>query len=121
VEKFCFLYNNRRGFLQGADMKLQVRTPESKTIQSGLVLSSEPLGWKHVSLTKWQGVAPQEAYEPALSQHLIVIHTTPGPVKVFERGEGIRCEGLQDQGISIFSLRAKRAIADGRINFPSRA
>jgi AraC family transcriptional regulator len=85
-------------------MKQQVRIPESKTIQSGLVLSSEPLGWEHVSLSKWQGVAPQEAYEPALSRHLIVIHTTPGPVKVFERGEGIQGEGIARPGdINLFS------------------
>lgn len=52
----------------------------------------------------WEGVSPQEAFEPALSDHLIVIHMTPQPVKVFERADGYHGEGVAQQGdINLFS------------------
>ncbi|QYR21932.1 hypothetical protein KZ483_02530 [Paenibacillus sp. sptzw28] len=38
---------------------------QPQALPSGLILSSEPLGWQHLSLTKWEGVAPQEADEQA--------------------------------------------------------
>ncbi|WP_248928380.1 helix-turn-helix domain-containing protein [Paenibacillus hamazuiensis] len=77
---------------------------ENKPIRNGPLLSSDNLGWDHISLSKWQGIAPQEAYEPSLSKHLIVLHTTPGPVKVFERGDGLNEEGVARPGdINIFS------------------
>ena len=73
----------------------------------GLVLDSERLGWKNLSLTTWQGVAPQEAYESALSKHLIVIHATPQPVHVFERTDGYAGEGIAHPGsINLFSAGA---------------
>jgi AraC family transcriptional regulator len=77
---------------------------ENKPIQNGPLLTSDNLGWDPISLSKWQGVAPQEAYESSLSKHLIVIHTTPGPVKVFEQGDGLNEEGIARPGdINLFS------------------
>ncbi len=85
-------------------MKKTFQLPENQPIQNGPLLSSDSLGWDHISLSKWQGVAPQEAYESSLSKHLIVIHTTPGPVNVFERGDGINQEGVARPGdINLFS------------------
>ncbi|UUZ78765.1 AraC family transcriptional regulator [Paenibacillus sp. P26] len=85
-------------------MKNSSDLQEIKPIRNGPLLSSGNLGWDQISLSKWQGVAPQEAYEPALSKHLIVIHTTPGPVKVFERGDGFNEEGTARPGdINLFS------------------
>jgi AraC family transcriptional regulator len=70
----------------------------------GLVLSSGRLGWEHVSLTHWEAVAPQEAEEDALTRHLIVIHLTPEPVGVLEKGDGLHAEGLARPGdINLFS------------------
>ncbi|MCZ8517707.1 AraC family transcriptional regulator [Paenibacillus filicis] len=68
------------------------------------VVSSDVFGWSEVKLSGWEGVSPQEAFEPALASHLIVIHTTPQPVRVFERADGYRGEGTAKQGdINLFS------------------
>ncbi|WP_246627670.1 helix-turn-helix domain-containing protein [Paenibacillus solanacearum] len=57
-----------------------------------------------MKLWGWESVSPQEAFEPALQSHLIVIHGTPQPVKVFERADGYRGEGVAKPGdINIFS------------------
>ncbi|MGG3571437.1 AraC family transcriptional regulator [Bacillus gobiensis] len=68
------------------------------------IVSSDDFGWSNLKFSGWEGVSPQEAYEPALSNHLIVIHTTPQLVHVFERADGYRGEGIAKQGdINIFS------------------
>jgi AraC family transcriptional regulator len=55
-------------------------------------------------MTGWEGVSPQEAFEPLLSEHLLVIHMTQQPVRVFERADGYRGEGMARQGdINLFS------------------
>jgi AraC family transcriptional regulator len=57
-----------------------------------------------VKLSGGEGVAPQEAFEPALSDHLLVVHLTPQPVRVFERADGYMAEGVAHQGdINLFS------------------
>ncbi|WP_052703097.1 helix-turn-helix domain-containing protein [Paenibacillus beijingensis] len=68
------------------------------------IVTSEGLGWSELKFSGWEGVSPQEAYEPALSDHLIVIHTTPEPVRVFERTDGYSGEGIAIPGqINLFS------------------
>ncbi|AFC31133.1 AraC family transcriptional regulator [Paenibacillus mucilaginosus] len=85
-------------------MKKRIHAPEDRPLRNGPLLSSDSLGWEHISLSKWQGVPPQEAFESSLSRHLIVIHTTPGPVHVHERGDGLNEEGVARPGnINVFS------------------
>jgi AraC family transcriptional regulator len=70
----------------------------------GLVLSSGRLGWEHITLTHWEGVVPQEVEEDALARHLIVIHLTPEPVGVLEKGDDLHAEGITRPGdINLFS------------------
>jgi AraC family transcriptional regulator len=89
---------------RGAVVRTSSDGAEPKPIRNGPLLSSDTLGWDHLSLSKWQGVAPQEALEPSLTRHLIVIHSTPGPVKVYERGDGLNEEGIARPGdINLFS------------------
>jgi len=69
------------------------------TVISGLpVLDSTGLDWHNLRVTQWQDVAPQEAYEAALPNHLIVVHTTPQPICVFERADAFRAEGTARPG-----------------------
>lgn len=43
-------------------------------------------------------VAPQELVVESLPSHLIVIHTTPKPIKVIERADSLRFKGLAQAG-----------------------
>ena len=72
--------------------------PNSKVISGATILDSTALGWQDLALAEWQGVPPQEAYEKELAKHLIVIHTTPQPVRVFERADNFRTEGVAHAG-----------------------
>ncbi|MFD0697411.1 helix-turn-helix domain-containing protein [Paenibacillus sp. GCM10027628] len=68
------------------------------------VVTGSALGWSDVKVSGWEGVSPQEAFEPVLSDHLLVIHLTPEPVRVFERADGYRGDGVAHQGdINLFS------------------
>jgi AraC family transcriptional regulator len=81
-----------------------VNQPQVVPVPDGLTLSSEPLGWQHLTLTKWEGVPPQEADEPSLPAHLIVVHMTSQPVGVEERGDGLKERGIAKAGdINVFS------------------
>lgn len=82
----------------------KLNMPETISTKEGQVLSSDRLGWEQICVSKWQDVAPQEAYEESLSNHLIVIHMTPEPVKVIERSDGLHNEGIAKPGeINLFS------------------
>jgi AraC family transcriptional regulator len=60
--------------------------------------------WPGLQFAEQVAVPPQEAREPVLHDHLIVIHLTPQPVKVFERADGYRGEGVARPGdINVFS------------------
>jgi AraC family transcriptional regulator len=68
------------------------------------IISSNALGSSSLKLSGWKDVSPQEAFEPALSDHLIVIHTTPKAVRVFEKADGYHREGIaKPNDINIFS------------------
>jgi AraC family transcriptional regulator len=68
------------------------------------VVTSDASGLSELKISGWEGVSPQEAFEPALSNHLIVIHKTPQPVRVFERADGYHGEGVAMPGhINVFS------------------
>ncbi|MBB6733808.1 helix-turn-helix domain-containing protein [Cohnella zeiphila] len=68
------------------------------------IVTSDSFGWSGMRLSGWEGVSPQEAHEPVLAEHLIVIHMTPQPVQVFERADGYRGEGVARPGdINVFS------------------
>jgi AraC family transcriptional regulator len=68
------------------------------------VVTSDASGGSELKISGWEGVPPQEAFEPALSNHLIVIHKTPQPVRVFERANGYHGEGIAMPGhINLFS------------------
>ncbi|OXM86271.1 helix-turn-helix transcriptional regulator [Paenibacillus rigui] len=57
-----------------------------------------------LKISGWEDVSPQEAFEPALSEHLLVIHLTPKPVRVFERADGYSGDGVAQRGhINLFS------------------
>lgn len=60
--------------------------------------------WPGLQFAEQVAVPPQEAREPVLHDHLIVIHLTPQPVKVFERADGYQGEGVARPGdINVFS------------------
>ncbi|MBW7455548.1 helix-turn-helix domain-containing protein [Paenibacillus sepulcri] len=68
------------------------------------VATNDASGWSELKISAWEGVSPQEAFEPALDSHLIVIHKTPQPVRVFERADGYHGEGIAMPGhINLFS------------------
>ncbi|NRF95526.1 helix-turn-helix transcriptional regulator [Paenibacillus frigoriresistens] len=68
------------------------------------VVTGDTSGWSDVKLSGVDGVPPQEAFEPVLSDHLLVIHLTPQPVRVFERADGYSGEGVAHRGdINLFS------------------
>ncbi|CAG7637140.1 helix-turn-helix transcriptional regulator [Paenibacillus allorhizosphaerae] len=68
------------------------------------VVTSDDFEWSELKFSGWEGVSPQEAFEPELTGHLIVIHTTPQPVRVFERADGYHAEGVAMPGnINMFS------------------
>ncbi|MBB6695122.1 helix-turn-helix transcriptional regulator [Cohnella xylanilytica] len=68
------------------------------------IATSESMGWTDLKLSGWEGVSPQEAFEPELNRHLLVLHRTPGPVRVFERADGYRGDGVARPGdINLFS------------------
>lgn len=50
------------------------------------------------TFSEWKNVKPQEAFENALSHHLIVIHTTPNPVMIHERADSTIMEGIVRSG-----------------------
>lgn len=55
-------------------------------------------------LSSLEQVPPQEAFEPVLTGHLMVIHRTKEPVRVFERSDGYSGEGMAWPGhINLFS------------------
>lgn len=68
------------------------------------VVTGDGLGWSQVKFSGWERVSPQEAFEPVLSDHLLVIHLTPQPIRVYERAEGYRGEGVAHSGdVNLFS------------------
>jgi AraC family transcriptional regulator len=68
------------------------------------VVTSDASGLSELKISGWEGMSPQEAFEPSLSNHLIVIHKTPHPVRVYERADGYHGEGVAMPGhINVFS------------------
>ncbi|EFM09166.1 transcriptional regulator, AraC family [Paenibacillus curdlanolyticus YK9] len=68
------------------------------------IIASSSFGSSSIKLSGWRDVSPQEAFEPALSDHLIVIHTTPKAVRVLEKADGYHQEGVaKPNDINIFS------------------
>lgn len=70
----------------------------NKTNRSGLVASSEGLGWQSLTLSSWQAVDPLETGAVQLPHHLLVIYTNPQPVQLFERTNGAPTKGVANFG-----------------------
>lgn len=62
------------------------------------VLNSEHLGWKNIQLSKWDKVAPQEAYVESMPNYLITMHTSPQPLKTLTLFEGREYERVMKTG-----------------------
>lgn len=67
-------------------------------VDSKPVLNSEHLGWKHIQFSKWNKIAPQEAYVESMPNYLITMHTSPEPLKTLTLFEGREYERVMKTG-----------------------
>ena len=71
---------------------------QNQAIANKQALNYAQSDYQTLKIFQAHNVAPQELVVDSLSDHLIVIHTTPQPVEVIERADSLRFQGLAQAG-----------------------